>query len=148
MDAVAELHERMTIQPDERDVATDRLVDECLGGWPECLSLGQPDEALHLGREVEEDGRVVGSHQVVDQRDRHPPGLEPDRLLAVLEDAVVLAVRAGGSGLAVADVRACEVLEFERDVLGDMAGPGAFLEAGDEAPTTTERAGVILQGRE
>ncbi len=123
MDAVAELDERVPVEPDERDVATDRLVDERLGRRPERLSLGQPDEALQLGREVEEDGRVVGRDEVVDQRDGHPAGLEPDRLLAVLEDAVVLAARAGRAGLAVADIGAGEVLELERDVLGDVARP-------------------------
>ena len=94
VDAVAELDERVAVEADERDVAADRLVDERLGRRPERLPLGEPDEPLELGREVEEDLRVVGRDEVVDQRDRHPAGLEPDRLLAVLEDAVVLAGRA------------------------------------------------------
>ncbi len=148
MDAVAELDERVAIEPDERDVATDGLVDERLGGWPERLPLGEPDEPLELGREVEEDGRIVRRDEVVDQGDGHPPGLQADRLLAVLEDAVVLAGRPGRSRLAVADVRAGQVLELERDVLGDMARPRPLAQTGDEAAPTPERAGMVLQRRQ
>ena len=148
VDAVAELDERVAVQADERDVAADRLVDERLRRRPERLPLGEPDEALELGREVEEDLGVVGGDEVVDERDRHPPGLEADRLLAVLVDAVVLAVLAGGARLAVADVGAGEVLELERDVLGDVAGPGAVAQPRDEPAAAAERAGVVLERRE
>ena len=89
-----------------------------------------------------ERGRV---DQVVDEGDRDPAGLDPDRLLAELVDDVVLAVRPGRAGLAVADVRPGEVLELEGDVLGDVAGPGPVAEAGDEAAPPAERAGVVLE---
>ena len=148
VDAVPELDERMAVEPEERDVAADRLVDERLRRRPERLPLGEPDEALHLGREVEEDVGVVRRDEVVDERDRHPAGLQPDRLLAVLEDAVVLADRARGARLAVADVRAGQVLELERDVLGDVAHPGPLAEPGDEAAAAAERAGVVLERRQ
>ena len=72
--------------------------------------------------------RVARGDEVVDERDGDLAGLDPDRLLAVLVDHVVAAVLAGAAGLAVADVGAGEVLELEGDVLGDVAGPGAFLE--------------------
>ena len=147
MDAVPELDERMAVEPDERDVAADGLVDEGLRRRPERLALGEPDEPLELGREVEEDRRVVGGDEVVDERDGHPPGLEPDGLLAVLVDAVVLAVLAGGPGLAVADVGAGEVLELERDVLGDVADPRPVAQPRDEPAAPAERAGVVLEGR-
>ena len=100
------------------------------------------------GREVEEDLRVVGRHQVVDQADGHPAGLEPDLLLAVLVDAVVLADRSGGARLAVADVRAGKVLELERHVLGDVAGPGPVAQPGDEPAAPAERAGMVLERRQ
>ena len=148
MDAVPELDQRVPVEPEERDVAADRLVDQRLGGRPERLAFGQPDEPLHLGREVEERVGIVRGGQVVDQRDRHAARFEPDRLLAVLEDAVVLAVRTRRARLAVADVRPGEVLELERHVLGDMAGPRAVAQPGDEPAAPTERAGVVLQGRQ
>ena len=83
----------MTVEPDVRDVATDRLVDEGLGGRPERLPLRQPDEPLQLGQEVEV-GRDVGLDEVVDEVDRDPAGLDADLLLAVFVDDVVLADRA------------------------------------------------------
>ena len=148
VDAVAELDERMPVEPDERDVAADRLVDERLGRRPEGLPLGEPDEPLHLRREVEEDVGVVGGDEVVDQRDRHPAGLEPDRLLAVLVDAVVLARPTGRPRLAVTDVGPGQVLELERDVLGDVADPCPLAQPGDEAAAPPERAGVVLERRQ
>jgi hypothetical protein len=84
---------------------------------------------------------IVGCDEVVDESDGHLACLEPDRLFLVLVDAVVLAVDAGRAGLPVADVGAGEILELEGDVLGDMAGPGPLLEAGDEAAAPPERAG-------
>jgi len=56
-------------------------------------------------------------------------------------------VDAGRAGLPVADVGAGEILELEGDVLGDMAGPGPLLEAGDEAAAPPERAGMVLERR-
>jgi len=57
-------------------------------------------------------------------------------------------VLAGAPGLAVADVRAGEVLQLERDVLGDVAGPRSLAQPGDEATPTAEAAGVILEARQ
>ena len=55
---------------------------------------------------------------------------------------------AGRARLAVADVGAGEVLELERDVLGDVAGPGALAQPGDEPAAPAERAGVVLERRQ
>jgi hypothetical protein len=85
---------------------------------------------------------------VVDEGHGHPPGLQPDRLLAVLEDAVVLAGLAGRARLAVADVGPGEVLELERDVLGDVAGPRPVAQPRDEPAAPPERAGVVLERRQ
>ncbi len=148
VDAVPELDQRVAVEPDERDVAADRLVDERLGGRPERLPLGEADEPLHLRREVEEVVGIVGRDQVIDQRDRHPAGLQPDGLLAVLVDAVVLADRPGRPRLAVADVGPGQVLELERDVLGDVAHPRPVAQPGDEAAAPAERAGVVLERRQ
>ena len=148
VDAVPELDQRVAVEADERDVAADRLVDERLRRRPERLPLGEADEPLHLRREVEEEVGIVGRDEVVDQGDRHPAGLEPDRLLAVLVDAVVLADRPGRARLAVADVGAGQVLELERDVLGDVAHPRPVAQPGDEAAAPAERAGVVLERRQ
>ena len=90
-------------------------------------------------------GRLVRGDEVVDERDGELAGLDADVLLAELVDDVVLAVRPGGPGLAVADVGPGEVLELEGDVLGDVADPGPLLEPGHEAAAPAERAGVVLE---
>ncbi len=128
-----------------------RLTASSMSAWvdgPNAWRSASRIRFSSLRREVEEDLGVVRRDQVVDQADGHPPGLQPDRLLLVLEDAVVLAVHAGRAGLAVADVGAGEVLELEGDVFGDVSGPGALHEPGDEAAAAAERAGVILEGRQ
>ena len=145
---MAELDQRVAIEPDERDVAAHRLIDKRLGGRPERLPLGEPDEVLELRGEVEEDLGIVGGDQMVDERDRHPPRLETDGLLAVLVDAVVLALRTGRACLAVADVGAGEVLELEGDVLGDVARPRPVPQPGDEPAPPSQRTGVVLERRQ
>ena len=146
MDALAELDERVAVEAHVRDVAAGGLVDERLRGGPEGEPLRHEDQALELRHEVEVEGRVVGRHEVVDQPDGLPAGLDADLLLAVLEDHVVAAVLAGAAGLAVADVRAGEVLELQGDVLGHVARPGPVPEPRDEAAAPAEGAGVLLEG--
>ena len=53
VDAVAELDERMAVEPDERDVAAHRLVDQRLRRWPERPPFGERDQLLELVGEVE-----------------------------------------------------------------------------------------------
>ena len=53
VDALAELDERVPVEPDVRDVAADGLVDQGLGRGPEGGSLGEPDQPFELGHEVE-----------------------------------------------------------------------------------------------
>ena len=54
-------------------------------------------------------------------------GLQADIFLDVGVDDVVLAVIAVAAGLAEGHLGACDVLELDRDVLQDMAHPGAFV---------------------
>ena len=125
-----------------------RLVEQRLRRRPEREPLGEPDQLLDLGHQVEGDGRVARRDEVVDEPDGRLAGLDPDLLLAVLEDHVVAAVLAGAAGLAVADVGAGEVLELERDVLRHVPDPGALAEPRDEPAAPPERAGVVLERRQ
>ena len=54
----------------------------------------------------------------------------------------------GGARLAVADVGAGEVLELERHVLGDVAGPRPVAQPGDEPAAPAQRTGVVLERRQ
>ena len=147
VDAVAELDERMAVEPDERDVAAHRLVDQRLRRRPERPPFGERDQLLELDGEVEQVGRVGRRDEVVDEPDGHDPGADPDLLLAVLVDAVVEAGRPRGAGLAVADVGAGQVLELERDVLGDVTHPRPVAQPRHEAAPPPERARVVLERR-
>ena len=81
---------------------------------------------------------------MVHERDRDSACLQAHGLLAVLVDHVVAAVLAGGARLADARVGACERLEFQSDVLRDVAQPRPLLEPREEAATPAQRAGVLL----
>ena len=61
MDALAELHEAEPVEADVRDVAARGLVEESLGRRSERQPLGEPDELLELGHEVERVRRVAGA---------------------------------------------------------------------------------------
>ena len=104
-------------------------MSACVDGPNACRSASRMSRSSSGAKSKKTSGSS-GRDEVVDERDRHPAGLEADRLLAVLEDAVVLAGRAGRAGLAVADVGAGQVLELEGDVLGDVAQPTSRRAAG------------------
>ena len=59
VDALAQLDEAVPVEADVRDVAAGRLVEQRLGGGAEGEPLGEPDEVLELGCEVERVGGVV-----------------------------------------------------------------------------------------
>ena len=52
MDALAQLDEAVPVEPDERDVADGRLVEEGACGGPEGEALGDVDEVLELRVDV------------------------------------------------------------------------------------------------
>src|SRR5215210_1045203 len=133
MDALAELDERVAVEPDVRDVARRRLVEDRLGRRSERSPLGEPDEPLELGHEIERDLVVIRRDQVIDESDRDLAGFQPDRFLTELIDDVVAAVLSRGPRLAVANIGTGQVLELERDVLGDVASPGPLAQSRDEA---------------
>ena len=146
--AVAELDERVAVEADERDVAA---AASSMSAWVEGPKASRSASRMSRsssGHEVEERAGSSGATRWLTSATAILPGLEPDALLAVLVDDVVLAALAGAAGLAVADVGAGQVLELQRDVLGDVAHPGPFAQAGDEAAATAERAGVVLEGRQ
>ena len=135
-----ELHERLFVQPDERDVPAGRLVKDRLRRRPELPALREQDQPLELHGEIEPRLRL---HQVVHESDREPPGLETDVLLGVPVDHVVLATRAGAPRLAARDVRARFPLQLERDVFRHVTQPRAVHQPLAEAAALAERARVL-----
>src|SRR4051794_32071403 len=145
MDALAELDQALPVEPDPGDVARDRLVDDRLRRGAEGLSLGEPDEALHLRGEIEV--AFALRHEMVDEGHGDLAGLDADLLLAELVDHVVLAGLAGSPCLADADRRAGDVLQLERDVLRDVTQPRALGEPRQETAAAAERAGMVGERR-
>ena len=79
----------------------------------------------------------------MDQLERDPPGHQPDLLLIIGEHDVVDAGPAlDRPGLAAGGARAGQGLKLERDMLGDMAEPGALAKPPLEAAADPERAAV------
>ena len=87
-----------------------------------------------------------GVDEVVDEAHRELAGGDADGLVGVAVDDVVVAGPAlDRAGLAAARVVAGQGLQLQRDVLGDVAEPGALVEPLDEAAAAPERAGVALE---
>src|SRR5256712_2916464 len=140
--ALAELDKRLIVEPDVGDVAAGGLVENRLGRGAEGRLVGQQHQTFELSDEVE--GRVH-LHQMIEEPDGEFPGRQPDLLLVVAVDHVVIAGRAGPPRLASRRGRTRFALELERDMLGDVTHPGAVAEALDEAAGVMERAPVVVK---
>jgi hypothetical protein len=143
--ALTELHEGLLVQPDERDVATRRLVEDRLGRGAERSLLGEPDQRFEFSEQVE---LRVRRDEVIDEPDGDAPGGQPDLLLPIPVDHVVAPRRARSSGLSPVDLRAGLSLQLDRDVLGDVPGPRAFDQPFAEPSSVPARAGVLAHARE
>jgi len=82
---------------------------------------------------------------VVDQPHGQAAGGQPDLLVAVAVDHVVLARLAGPAGLAPPLLAAGLPLELEGAVLGDMPQPGALAQPLHEPAPAADPAGVVDQ---
>ena len=108
-----------------------RTSDIVLG--PERAALREADELVALGGEVEvrraprRRAGARGGSSECSSASAEPPGLDADVLLLVLVDHVVVAGRAGAAGLAEGHRLAGHVLQLDRDVLEDVAEPGALV---------------------
>ena len=143
--ALPQLHQAVAVEPDPGDVARDRLVDDGLGRGPERRALRDADEPLQRAPAKSSVASASsGATRWLTSATAMRPASRPDLLLAVLEDDVVATGLAGGAGLADAHIGAREALQLERDVLRDVAHPGAVREAAEEAAPPAERAGVVL----
>ena len=146
MHALAELNEGGAVEARPRDVAADGLVDDRLRRRAERAALHEGVERLERGLDVE---AVLGVHDVVDDAHGELAGGSADALLEVGVDDVVAPLLALDSArLAAAHVVPGLLLQLQREVLGDVAEPGALVEALDEAALLATRARVVLQAGE
>ena len=143
---LTKLDERRRVEAQPRNVAADGLLDDRGGRRAEGDPVGPTQERVQLLGEVE---AVRGLHEVVDQPHRQLTRGDADRLVDVAEDDVVDPRPAlDHPRLATTQVVAGGGLQFQGDVLGDVAEPGPVLEPLNEAARMTHRAGMPLQSRQ
>ena len=142
--ALAELDQRLVVEPDPGNVTARCLVQDGLGRWAERPALGQLDEPLHLGQEVES---LLGLHKVVDQADGELAGGHADLLFLVAVDDVVPAVVAGATSLPPVDLRAGLSLELQRRVLGYVPGPGPLRKPLHERRPPAKQLGELVDAQ-
>ena len=101
---------------------------------------------MKASRSVSQSKSGSPSTRWLTRRTASSPGLEADLLVDVAVDDVVATLLALDlPGLAAPDVVADDLLERQRDVLGDVAQPGALVEPLDEAAAASARARVLAQ---
>jgi len=84
--SLAELDEGGAVEPDPRDIAADRLLDDRGRRRAEGRALRQAEEGVELGVEVE---ALLGADEVVDEPGGETARSQPDRLVGVAVDDVV-----------------------------------------------------------
>jgi hypothetical protein len=135
-----------------------RFVDKRLGGRPKLVAAYQTAKRVQAALKIEfaavapfelEDAvkpanaLEVGGEQRIDQLERRAAGGETDLLFIVGEhDVVDAGLVFHGPRLATHGARAGKRLKLQRNMLRDVAEPGAFLEALFKAAAHLQRATV------
>ena len=125
-----------------------RLIASSISAWVEGPNARFSARRIRSSRSTRKSNPVLGLDQVVDEPDGELPGLEPNLLLAVVVDDVVLTRAPGAARLPSAGRRAGLALELDRDVLGDVAEPRALLQTLQQAARLAQRARLVLQPRQ
>jgi hypothetical protein len=150
--SVAQLDQALLVEPDPGDPPLLRRAHQRHGARAQRPALGEADELVPLGGEVEvrrhrARGPELGRQQRVEQGEPEAARLEPDVLLLVLIDDVILPGLAVRAGLAEGHRLAGDVLQLDRHVLEDVAHPGALVldQPPDEAARLAVGAAVLVQ---
>ena len=125
---VPELNQALMIEADDRDVALFRRAHQRRRARPQRAALREADEVVALCFEVEVGRHRLGRLQLLGQQREQQQHAEPSRLLRdfrllVLIDDVVMTGRPCPAGLAEGDLRPCDILQLDRDVLQHMPEP-------------------------
>ncbi|MFN8591966.1 MAG: hypothetical protein U0031_10955, partial [Thermomicrobiales bacterium] len=143
--AVPELDQRAAgIEPQHRNAPPLRLGHDGARGRAVGEALGDADDLVfQLGDEIEV--RFGAVDEVIDQPYRELTGGDPDVLLGVGVDDVVETALARAAGLAAGDFGSGQVLQFEGDVLQDVAHPRPLAHPLQEAARLADGAGMLVQ---
>ncbi len=142
--AVTEQDQALGIQPPVGDVAGRGRFDDGPGARPEAHLLGQITKPLDLLGNVP--WPVINGGQAQPPGDGH--ALAAQRLLGILDDNLIDALLGGLAGLAEADFRARQRLQFQRDVFENMAQVRAVAQALKEAAALSDAATVLDHARQ
>ena len=146
-DAPAELDQVALVEPGPGDVPAMGNIDDRLGGRAQSPAFGQcPERFDHAVSGV--GGRAVGIDQVVGQVHRGRTGRSSDRLVLEAEDDVVDAAGASCSGLSAGRAATRCALQFQGDMLYDVAHPRALHQPVREPAGPAGRTGVAAQPRQ
>ena len=143
--SVAELHERLVVEPEPGNAPCLGCADQRRGGGPERPALREAYELVARFGPAPALGHAVrGTQRRGKQRAQEPQSElargDPLVALGVLVDDHVQAGSAGAARLAEGDALARHVLQLDRDVLEHVAEPGALVLA--HAPQETTRFAV------
>ncbi len=139
--AVADLDEIAVVEPNERDLACLGCRDDVRGARAEAQTVALAAQLAHHGIHVE---RVItdgGQHQITCGLDR----AASDFLLPTSHHHLVHAAVRGLAGAPETAGEARQALQFERHVLHDVRGPGAFVQPLEEAAAFVVAATVLDQ---
>ena len=153
--SVPELNQALLVEPDPGNPPLLRCPHQRHGAGPQGSPLGKPDELVPLGGKVEAGRHCTFRLQFwreerMQEGERQPAGLHAHVLLLVLVDHVVVPARPLRAGLPEGDAFAGHVLQLQRDVLKDVAHPGAFAlgQPPDEPARLPVGAAVQLEPRQ
>ncbi len=123
-----------------RETASSRIA------WVEGPNAVRSARRMNVSRSFSQSNSGVGLDEVVHQAYGEPGRREADLLVDVpVDDVVAALLPLDLAGLAAADVVADLLLQGERGVLGDVAEPGALVQALHEAAAAAAGAGVLAQ---
>ena len=130
--AVAELHQRLVVQPQPGDAALLGRAHQRGGGRPQCATLGVADEVVARRFPVPVRRHAAGGADAFGQQRAQQAQRQFARgdafltLGVFVDDGVDARSAVDAAGLAEGDVLAGDVLEFDRNVFQHVAQPGAF----------------------
>ena len=142
VDAMAQLHVAVLVEPDVRDVPGGRLIDDGAGRGAQEVVLPYLLEPVDDGRQV----HILPLGDGLDDVDGGPAGGHAHLLVTVSEHHVVDAILLGVQGLAEPYVGSGKALQLDGHVLCHVAKPGPPFHPLDEAPWMSRGAPVIVEG--
>ena len=147
VDAVAELDERVSIEADERDVATHGLVDERLRRGAEGLPLGEPDESLELRAKSKKTSGSSGATRWLTSATAIRPASSPTASSRYSKMQLYWPCSPAERVLPWRTSVPARFWNSSAMCSAMWPGPGPVAQPRDESAAASERTGVVLERR-